>query len=196
MFTQLRPTLVLFALLTAVTGLIYPFVVTSIAQGSYAEAANGSVLVSDGKAYGSELIGQSFDAPEYFWGRPSVTSPTPYTAFNSETLTGSSGSNLGPLSQVLVNSVQARVEALKTADPQNPARIPVDLVTASGSGLDPHISVAAAEYQIPRVARARGLSENAVRWLVIRYTEGRQFGLLGELRVNVLLLNLALDGLK
>lgn len=196
MFTQLRPTLVLFAVLTAITGVIYPFVVTSIAQGSYAEAANGSVIVMDGQTYGSELIGQNFDAPEYFWGRPSATGPAPYTAFNAQTLTGSSGANLGPLSQSLVEAVQARVDAFKAADPLNTAEIPVDLVTASGSGLDPHISVAGAEYQIPRVARARGLPEETVRALVTQHTEGHQYGIFGEPRVNVLLLNLALDGLK
>lgn len=196
MLTQLRPTLTLFALLTITTGLLYPFVVTSIALGSYEQLANGSVIVIHGKTYGSELIGQNFSAPGYFWGRPSATGPTPYTAFNSETLTGSSGSNLGPLSQTLVDDVQTRVEALHAADPQNSAKIPVDLVTASASGLDPHISVAAAEYQIPRVARERGLPEEAVRHLVEQHTKSRQFGLFGEPRVNVLLLNLALAGLK
>lgn len=196
MLSQLRPALILLALLTAITGLIYPFVVTSIALGSYEQLANGSVIVIHGKTYGSELIGQNFDAPGYFWGRPSTTSPTPYTAFNGETLTASSGSNLGPLSQTLIDAVQARVAALKAADPQNAAEIPVDLVTASASGLDPHISVAAAEYQISRVARARGLPEEAVRHLVEQHIESRQFGLFGEPRVNVLLLNLALAELK
>lgn len=196
MLSQPRPTLTLFALLTALTGAIYPFIITAIAQSSHARMANGSVIKVDGKTYGSELIGQNFDAPEYFWGRPSATSPTPYTAFNSETLTGSSGSNLGPLSQTLIDTVQARVETLMAADPQNTAEIPVDLITASASGLDPHISVAAAEYQIVRVARARGLPEETVRVLVTEHIEDRQFGILGEPRVNVLLLNLALDGLK
>lgn len=186
----------MFAWLTALTGGVYPLVVTLIAQGSYADLANGSVIVANGQAVGSALIGQAFTTPDYFWGRPSATSPTPYTAFNAETLTGSSGANLGPLSQTLVTAVTERAAALRAADPGNTAPIPVDLVTASASGLDPHISVAAAEYQAPRVARARGLSLAEVLALVRAHTEGRTFGLLGEPRVNVLKLNLALDGLQ
>jgi len=158
--------------------------------------ANGSLILKDGKAVGSELIGQSFDDPKYFWGRLSATGTFPYNAFNADNLTASSGSNYGPLNPALMDAVQARIDALKAADPENTAPIPVDLVTASGSGLDPHISVAAALYQVARVARERGLSEDTVRALVEQYTEGRQFGFLGEPRVNVLKLNLALDGIQ
>jgi K+-transporting ATPase ATPase C chain len=183
-------------ILTLLTGVVYPLVVTAIAQVVFPHQANGSLTLIDGKAYGSELVGQQFDDPKYFWGRLSATSTFPYNAFNAEHLTGSSGSNYGPLNPALMEMVQARVDALKAADPDNAAPIPVDLVTASGSGLDPHISVAAALYQIPRVARARGLSDEAVRDLVNQYTEGRQLGFLGEPRVNVLELNLALDGLR
>ena len=146
-----------------------------------------------GQPVGSELIGQPFDDPKYFWGRLSATSPAPYTAFNAEKLTGSSGSNDGPLNPALREAVQGRIKALQEADPSNTAPIPVDLVTASGSGLDPHISPAAAAYQAGRVARARGMSEAAVRQVVAQHTEGRTLGLLGEPRVNVLLVNLALD---
>jgi K+-transporting ATPase ATPase C chain len=181
---------------TVITGVIYPLVVTGIAQVVFPHQANGSIIVIDGKAYGSELIGQQFDDPKYFWGRLSATGTFPYNAFNAEALTGSSGSNYGPLNPALMEMVQARVDALKAADRGNTAPIPVDLVTASGSGLDPHISVAAALYQLPRVARERGLSDEALRDLVNQYTEGRQFGFLGEPTVNVLELNLALDGLR
>jgi K+-transporting ATPase ATPase C chain len=183
-------------ILTVITGVIYPLVVTGIAQVIFPRQANGSLIVIDGKTYGSELIGQQFDAPEYFWGRLSATGTFPYNAFNAENLTASSGSNYGPLNPALMEMVQARVDALKAADPDNSAPIPVDLVTASGSGLDPHISVAAALYQVHRVAQARGLSDEAVRTLVDDYTQGRQFRFLGEPTVNVLKLNLALDGLK
>jgi potassium-transporting ATPase KdpC subunit len=154
--------------------------------------ANGSIIVRDGQSVGSELIGQSFDDPKYLWGRLSATSPAPYTAFNAEKLTGSSGSNYGPLSPALLEAVQGRIKALQEAAPGNTAPIPVDLVTASGSGLDPHISPAAA-YQVGRVARARGMSEAAVDQMVAQHTEGRTLGLLGEPRVNVLAVNLALD---
>jgi len=150
----------------------------------------------DGTTAGSALIGQDFTDPRYFWGRPSATSGSPYTPFESLTPTGSSGSNLGPLSRMLVDTIQERVDALQAADPGNISPIPVDMVTASASGLDPHISVAAAYYQVPRVARLRGLSEADVMALVNQYTEGRSFSLLGEPRVNVLLLNLALDEIK
>jgi len=196
MVSQLRPAFLLLLILTVITGVIYPLVVTGIAQVVFPKQANGSLIVIDGKTYGSELIGQQFDNPKYFWGRLSATGDFPYNAFNAETLTGSSGSNYGPLNPALMDAVQARVDALKAADSDNTLPIPVDLVTASGSGLDPHISVAAALYQVHRVATARGLSEADVKSLVDKYTEGRQFGFLGEPRVNVLLLNLALDGIQ
>jgi len=193
MLKQFRPAIVSLLLLTLITGVIYPLVVTGIAQVVFPAQANGSIIVKDGKAVGSALIGQQFDAPKYFWGRLSATSTFPYNAYNAEALTGSSGSNYGPLNQALFDAVKARAEALRAADPANTAPIPVDLVTASGSGLDPHISVAAALYQVSRVAKARGMSEDAVRALVDKYTTGRQFGFLGEPVVNVLELNLALD---
>src|SRR5262245_51394213 len=196
--TQLRPAFVALVILTIITGVIYPLLVTGIAQVVFPGQANGSLIVgADGKPLGSSLIGQEFSDPKYFWGRPSATGPVPYTAFNADKLTGSSGSNYGPLNPALIGPdglVQTRIAALKAADPDNSAPIPVDLVTASASGLDPHISPAAAEYQVPRVAKARGLDQAQVRALVARYTEGRQFGILGEPRVNVLELNLALDG--
>jgi K+-transporting ATPase ATPase C chain len=163
---------------------------TGLAQLIFPHQANGSLIVENGQTVGSELIGQSFDDPKYFWGRLSATGPFPYNA------AASTGSNLGPTNSVLTETVQARITALKATDPQNSQPIPVDLVTASGSGLDPHISVAAALYQVPRVARARGMSEDAVRLLVDQYTKGRQLGFLGEPRVNVLMLNLALDAIK
>jgi len=196
MFKQLRPALVSLLLLTLITGVIYPIAVTGIAQLLFPKQANGSLIIKDGKALGSELIGQSFDDPRYFWGRLSATGDFPYNAFDAATLAGSSGSNYGPLNPALMDMVQARLDTLKAADPGNTAPIPVDLVTASGSGLDPHISVAAALYQVHRVAQARGLTDDAVKALVDEYTEGRQFGFLGEPRVNVLLLNLALDGIE
>jgi potassium-transporting ATPase KdpC subunit len=197
MVSQLRPAFFMLLIFTVVTGVIYPLVVTGIAQVVFPHQANGSLIVTaDGKTYGSELIGQQFDDPKYFWGRLSATSAFAYNSFNAETLTGSSGSNYGPLNPALMEMVQARLDALKAADPDNTLPIPVDLVTASGSGLDPHISMAAALYQVHRVATARGVSETQVESLVEKYTEGRQFGFLGEPRVNVLLLNLALDGLQ
>ena len=176
--------------------MIYPLAVTGIAQVIFPSQANGSLIMVDGKAVGSELIGQQFDDPRYFWGRISATGTFAYNAFNAENLTASSGSNYGPLNPALTDMVQARIDALKAADPDNTLPIPVDLVTASGSGLDPHISVAAALYQVHRVATARGLSEADVQSLVEKNTEGRQFFFLGEPRVNVLKLNLALDGIK
>lgn len=196
MKTQLRPAITLFALLAVITGVVYPLFVTGLAQVLFPYRANGSLIVIGGKVYGSALIGQQFDAPKYFWGRLSATGTFPYNAFHAENLTGSSGSNYGPMNPALLEMVQARVDALKAADPNNTAPIPVDLVTASGSGLDPHISIAAALYQAGRVARARGLSEAEVKALIEKHIQGRQFGFLGEPRVNVLLLNLALDGVE
>ena len=196
MISQLRPAFLMLLIFTVITGVIYPLVITGIAQVVFPRQANGSLIVIDGKAYGSELIGQQFNDPKYFWGRLSATGTFPYNAFNAENLTASSGSNYGPLNPALLEMVQARVDALKAADPDNDAPIPVDLVTASASGLDPHISVAAALYQVHRVASTRGLGEAEVTSLVEKYTQGRQFGFLGEPRVNVLLLNLALDGLQ
>ena len=183
MGTHLRPALVSLALLSAVTGLAYPAIVTAVAQLVFPRQANGSLIVKDGKAIGSTLIGQTFDDPKYFWGRPSATSPFGYNAGASV------GSNLSPTNPDLIKTVQGRVDA----DPENTAAVPVDLVTASGSGLDPHISPAAALYQVGRVAKARKLDEAVVRDLVGRHTERRQWGMLGEPRVNVLTLNVALD---
>lgn len=176
-----------YLLLTVVAGLIYPLAVTGVAQVVFPVQANGSLIVKDGKPIGSALIGQPFDDPKYFWGRLSATSPYPYNAAFS------SGSNLGPTNAALLDEVKARVDALRAADPQNTQPIPVDLVTSSGSGLDPDISVAAALYQAPRVARVRGLAESQVRVLVLQFSEDRQLGIFGEPRVNVLELNLALD---
>lgn len=190
MWTHLRPAIVSLIMLTALTGLLYPAVVTGIAQVLFPRQANGSLIVKDGKAVGSALIGQPFDDPKYFWGRPSATSPFPNNAG------ASSGSNQGPTNPALQKAVQDRIEALRAADPGNTTPVPVDLVTASGSGLDPDISPAAAFYQVRRVAKARGLTEDAVRSLVEQHTEGRQFGFLGEPKVNVLKLNLALDASK
>jgi len=196
MLKQLKPAIILLAIFTLITGVIYPLVVTGIAQVLFPSQANGSLIVRNGKAVGSTLIGQNFDAPKYFWGRLSDTGDFSYNAFNAATLTGSSGSNYGPMNPALLKAVQARIDALKAADPGNTSPIPVDLVTASGSGLDPDISVAAALYQVSRVAKTRGMSEQVVHDLVNQYTSGRQLGILGEPTVNVLLLNLALDGIK
>lgn len=187
MKTQLRPALTIFALLTIVTGVVYPLAVTGMAQLVFPHQANGSLATINGKTYGSELIGQQFDDPKYFWGRLSAVN------YDSST---SSGSNYGPMNPALMEAVQARISALKAADPDNTLPIPVDLVTASGSGLDPHISVDAALYQAGRVASSRGLNEADVVALIHQHTDGRQFGFLGEPRVNVLLLNLALDGIE
>jgi K+-transporting ATPase ATPase C chain len=185
----LRPALVMLLLMTLLTGVIYPLAMTGIAQVTFPAQANGSLIVRDNQVIGSSLIGQQFTDPKYFWGRLSATSPS----YNSA---ASSGSNLGPTSSALTEMAQVRIDALKQADPNNVQPIPVDLVTASGSGLDPHISPAAAQYQVSRVAKARGLSEAQVQQLVDRYTEGRAFGLLGEPVVNVLRLNLALDEVR
>jgi K+-transporting ATPase ATPase C chain len=174
-------------LFTLLTGAVYPALVTAAAQVFFPAQANGSLIEAEGRQVGSKLIGQPFSSPGYFWSRPSATSPVPYNA------AASSGSNQGPLNPALAEAVQARVAALRAADPQHRAPVPVDLVTASGSGLDPDISVAAALYQVERVARARGLPPSVVRELVEAHTEGRTLGLLGEVRVNVLTLNLALD---
>jgi K+-transporting ATPase ATPase C chain len=187
---QLRPALMTLLLLTILTGLLYPLAVTGLAQALFPHQANGSLIVRNGHVVGSSLIGQPFDDPKYFWGRPSTTSPFPYNA------AASSGSNLGPTNPALIKAVQDRLATLKAADQDNPAPVPVDLVTVSGSGLDPHISPAAAEYQVRRVARARRTEEEAVRRLVARYTQGRQLSFLGEPRVTVLELNLALDAVS
>ena len=187
MYDSFRPTIVLFTMLTLLTGVVYPVVVTFVAQAAFGRQANGSVLSKDGKPIGSELIGQPFDGAMYFWGRPSATSPTPYNAG------ASSGSNLGPTNPAQLDAVRTRIETIRKSNPDRNGFPPIDLVTGSASGLDPHISPAAAEYQIPRVAKARGLREFEVRELVTVHTEGRTFGVLGERRVNVLELNLALD---
>ena len=189
MLKELKPALLMLLVLTLLTGVAYPLLVTVVAQAVFPHQANGSLIERDGKVVGSELVGQPFSDPKYFWTRPSATGPMPYNAG------ASSGSNQGPLNPTLADAVKARIEALKAADPGNTARIPVDLVTASGSGLDPHISPAAAEYQTDRVARARGLGADTVRALVAKHTESRQLGVLGEPRVNALTLNLALDRL-
>ena len=201
MSALIRPAIVVFVLLSAVTGIVYPLAVTGISQLAMPTQANGSIIMRDGKAVGSSLIGQEFGGEaKYFWGRISATSPVPYVSFNADKSTGSSGSNLGPTNPALLDAVKARIEALKAADAAagyaRPAgqRVPVDLVTSSGSGLDPHISLAAAEYQLPRVAKARGMTEDQVRAKVRAHTQSRQFGFLGEPVVNVLELNLALDG--
>jgi K+-transporting ATPase ATPase C chain len=185
--SQLRPAIVLFVILTVITGILYPLVVTGIAQVVFPFQANGSVIVQNGQAMGSTLIGQQFDDPKYFWGRLSATGPFPYNA------AASTGSNLGPNNPVLTETVQSRIDSLHAADPGNNAPIPVDLVTASSSGLDPDISPAAALYQVARVARVRNLSVDALTQLVNQHTQGRQVFIFGEPRVNVLELNMALD---
>jgi len=187
MLSQLRPALMVLLLLTLVTGVAYPLLVTGIAQTVFPSEAQGSLIVKDGKVVGSRLIGQPFDDPKYFWSRPSATSPFADNAGSS------TGSNLSPTNPDLVKAVQGRVDALRAADPGNTAPVPVDLVMASASGLDPHISPASAFYQAPRVAKARKLPPETVRELVERHVEGRLLGFLGEPRVNVLALNLALD---
>ena len=191
MFTrELRPALVIFVLLTTLTGVLYPGVITVIGKIAFPERASGSLIFRDGHAVGSSLLGQPFSSPKYFWSRPSATSPQPYNG------AASSGSNQGPLNPALIGAVRSRIDALRAADPENRQPIPIDLVTASGSGLDPQISPAAAEYQVSRVASARGIDAARVRAEVQKATEGRTLGVLGEPRVNVLELNLALDALK
>ena len=190
MKTILRPALVLFFILTLLTGVAYPLLVTGAAQLLFPDQAGGSLILRDGSPVGSSLIGQNFTDPGHFWGRPSATGPMPYNA------SASSGSNQGPLNPALVDAVKGRIDALRAADPGNAAAVPVDLVTASASGLDPHISPAAASYQAARVARVRNLPLEKVQQLVMQETESPLFGLLGEPRVHVLRLNLALDALK
>jgi K+-transporting ATPase ATPase C chain len=186
-FAQFLPALRMLVVVSLLTGIVYPLVVTGVAQLAFNRAANGSLIVVDGKTMGSSLIGQPFDDPKYFWSRPSATSPQPYNA------SASGASNQGARNPALAAAVTARIKALRDADPGNNAPVPVDLVTASGSGLDPHISLAAAAYQAPRVARARGIPVDKVMTLVAEHAEGRTFGILGEPRINVLALNLALD---
>lgn len=187
MMTLMRPALASFFLLSVITSVVYPLTIHAAAQGIFPKKANGSLIQENGKTVGSSLVGQPFTDPRYFWGRVSATSPAPYNG------AASSGSNLGPTNPALIKAVKDRIAALKEAEPDNTSPIPVDLVTSSASGLDPHISPAAAEYQVRRVARARGLDEAAVRELVAEHTQGRLLGLLGEPGVNVLTLNLALD---
>jgi len=189
-FSALRPALVLFLLLTLLTGFLYPLVVTALAQLLFPYQAAGSIVVRDGRAVGARLIGQSFSDPRYFWSRPSATTPQPYNG------TASTGSNQGPLNPALAAAVKTRIATVRAADPSNSTPVPVDLVTASASGLDPEISLAAADYQAARVARARGLAPERVQALIAQHTEGRLLGVIGEPRVNVLELNLALDALK
>ncbi|HTQ00985.1 MAG TPA: potassium-transporting ATPase subunit KdpC [Casimicrobiaceae bacterium] len=187
MWSSLVPAVRMLVVLSLLTGVVYPVLTWGIAQVAFRDAANGSLITSNGKAVGSALIGQPFGDPKHFWSRPSATSPQPYNGGSS------SGSNLGPRNPALADAVADRIKALREADPGNSAPVPADLVTTSGSGLDPHISLAAAEFQVARVAKARGMSPEAVRALVAQNTEGRTFGVLGESRVNVLKLNLALD---
>jgi len=189
-FATIRPALVLLSLLTLLTGIFYPLVVTALAQLLFPHQAAGSIVRRDGHAVGSRLIGQSFSDPGYFWSRPSATEPQPYNG------TASGGSNTASLNPALLDAVKARVTALRAADPGNGAAVPIDLVTASGSGLDPEISLAAANYQAARVARARGIDVQRVQALITQHTGGRLLGVLGEPRINVLELNLALDALR
>ena len=190
MRAQLYPAIMMTVMLTIITGLVYPLAITAVAQLVFPHQANGSLMVENGKVVGSELIGQPFADPGHFWSRPSATTPQPYNG------TASTGSNLGPLNPALLDAIKPRVAALRAADPGNRTPVPIDLVTASASGLDPEISVAAANYQAARVARARGLAPERVQALIGQHTEGRLLGVLGEPRVNVLELNLALDALK
>ena len=186
-FAQFLPALRMLVVVSLFTGIVYPLVVTGVAQLAFNRAANGSLIVVDGKTLGSSLIGQPFDDPKYFWSRPSATSPQPYNA------SASGASNRGARNPALADDATARIKALRDTDPGNTAAVPVDLITASGSGLDPHISIAAAAYQAPRVAGARGIPVDKVMTLVAEHAERRTFGILGEPRINVLALNLALD---
>lgn len=190
MKSTLRPAVVLLILLTVITGVVYPLFITGVAGVLFPAQAAGSLILKDGKPVGSKLIGQPFSDPQYFWSRPSATSPQPYNGLSS------GGSNLGPVNSALTDGVKARIAALQAADPGNHSPIPVDLVTASGSGLDPDISLAAAYYQADRIARLRHLSPDRVRALIAAHASGRWLGVLGEPRVNVLELNLALDTMK
>jgi K+-transporting ATPase ATPase C chain len=191
MLKHLQPAAVLLLIFTVLTGMVYPAIITGLAQLLFPDQANASLMTdSKGKTSGSSLIGQAFSDPRYFWGRPSATTPFAYNA------AASSGSNLGPNNPALLDAVKARIAALQSADPDNKASIPVDLLTSSASGLDPHISPAAAQYQIERVAKARQLSAEKLRAIVQKNIEGRQWGFFGEARVNVLALNLALDALQ
>jgi K+-transporting ATPase ATPase C chain len=190
MNTLIRPAVTLFLIMTVLTGIVYPLAVTGLAQVLFHDQAAGSLVMADGHAVGSRIIGQSFSDPKYFWSRPSATAPQPYNAL------ASSGSNLGPLNPALTDAIGTRIAALKAADPTNRLPVPVDLVTASASGLDPDISIAAARYQAARVARIRGLDPAAVQSLIDAHARGRLLGLIGEPRVNVLELNLALDALR
>ena len=187
--SEWRPAIVLLLAMTVVTGVLYPLAITGVANVAFADAAGGSLIEIDGKPVASRLIGQSFTDPKYFWSRPSATAPSAYNA------AASSGSNQGPLNPALTDAVKSRVEAMRAAHPDQAGRVPVDLVTASASGLDPHVSVAGAQYQIERVARVRGLPVEKVRELVAAHSEGRAVGLFGEPRVNVVELNLALDAM-
>ncbi len=190
MWNHIKSSFLMLVVMTVVTGIAYPLLVTGVAQAVFSDQASGSLIVRDGKPVGSELIGQPFSSPKYFWGRPSATAPYPYNA------SASSGSNQGPTNAALTDAVAARIKALRDADPGNTSPVPVDLVTASASGLDPHISPAAAAFQAERVARTRKFDSARVRMLIDEFTEGRQFWILGEPRVNVLKLNLALDQLR
>jgi K+-transporting ATPase ATPase C chain len=190
MSSHIRPAVTLLLIMTLLTGIAYPLLVTGIARALFPAQAGGSLIVKDGNAVGSRLIGQPFSDPKYFWSRPSATAPQPYNGL------ASGGSNLGPLNPALTDGIKARIQALHEADPGNTAPVPVDLVTASGSGLDPEISLAAANYQAARVARVRGLQLQTVQALIAAHAQGRLLGVIGEPRVNVLELNLALDGIK
>ena len=186
---HVKPAILIFLVLTIITGILYPLLITGITQALFPNQANGSLIYINGKVVGSSLIGQAFDDPKYLWGRISATSPQ-YNASSS------SGSNIGPSNPALIDEINGRIKALKSADPDNTNLIPVDLVTSSASGLDPHISLAAAYYQAARIARLRGLSQEAIKILIAKHTSGRLFGLIGEPVVNVLELNLALDAYK